>query len=85
MSDVDIDDFTEDFDGALDALAKATIARVERETAGMTDAQIADYWLDSAKRHLAEVRRLDAPECIIEMAEQRVARSEAKRDALRKS
>ena len=83
MADVNIDDFTEDFEGALDVLVKDTIARVDRETAGMTDEQVADYWLDNAKRHLAELRRLDAPECIIEMAEQRVARSEAKRDALR--
>ena len=74
----DIEDFTEDFDGALEALTKDVIARVDRETAGMTDEQIADYWLGSAKRHLAELRRLDAPECIIEMAEQRVARCEAK-------
>lgn len=83
MAGISIDDFIEDFDGALDALVAETIARVDRDTAGMSEVQIADYWLDRAKMHLSRLRDLSAPECIIEMAEQRLAKCEARRDALR--
>lgn len=82
MSGVNLDDFTEDFEGALDTLTQDTIARVDRDTAGMSDLQVNDYFLKRALAHLAEMRKLDAPECIVEMAERNVARLEAKRDAL---
>lgn len=78
---VNLDAFEEDFDGALDSLVVDVIARVDHDTSGMSELQVKQYWVDKARRHLAEVERLSAPECIIERARSVLARREA---ALRK-
>jgi len=72
-----LDAFEENFDDALTALANDTIARIERDTDGMTDAECATYFLASARAHLARVEELNAPDCIIERARSVVARREA--------
>lgn len=85
MTRVNLDDFEENFEGALAALTDDVIARVERETAGMNEVERAQYWVHGARRHLAEVERLNAPDCIIESARSVLARREAKLADLQKS
>lgn len=76
MARVNLDAFEEDFNGALDGLIADVTAEVERDTKGMSEMQVAEYWVANARKHLAEVERLDAPDCIIENARSVLARRE---------
>lgn len=80
--EIDLEDFQSDFYGALEVLTNSTIARVERETAGMSEMEIKQYWVDRARQHLAKVEQLNAPDCIIERARSVLARREAALAAL---
>lgn len=85
MVRVNLDAFEEDFNGALDGLIADVTAEVERDTKGMSELQIAEYWVASSRKHLAEVERLYAPDCIIQNARSVLARREAVLADLQKS
>lgn len=78
MTKPNIDDFCEDFDGALTSLVDEVTAQVDADTAGMTDVQIAEYWLCNACEHLREMWRIHklnpVPEFLMTQAQDRVAK-----------
>jgi hypothetical protein len=78
-----IDDFETDFDGALTDLTAKVIAQVESDTKGMSEIEVAQYWVDASKDNLATLERLDAPDCIMERARSVLMRRETALAALR--
>jgi hypothetical protein len=74
-----IDDMCEDFEGALSRMTDHVVAEIDRETAGMDEIQLADYWLANARKHISELKDIEArggfvPEFIMERAEEVAAR-----------
>lgn len=76
MARVNLDDFEEDFEGALGKLTADVIAEVDRDTQGMTNLERKQYWVRNARDQLAELERLKAPECLVDHAKAVLARRE---------
>ena len=76
----DLDDFETDFNGALADL----VAAAEREIAAIPEAERDDYFTAEAAKRLARCIEMKAPDCLVEMIEESLAKKLRRRAKARR-